>query len=145
MAVLSHLRLNWTLWSKTHKCFYLWGINYNSKDMVTWSKETKSLKCDKWLLVNWAIVSDNVCAFSFSCQLWSETFTDATKSNEIYSYYSHCEKICALQITPHFCIEKSRLKNITGIGPAIALLQGGLLQIIFPFVQQRAGNWLFQM
>lgn len=47
---------------------------YHSKDIVMWSKETKLLKCDEWLLVNWAIVSDNLCAFSFSCQLLSETF-----------------------------------------------------------------------
>lgn len=128
MPVLSYLRLKWTLWSKTHKCFYLWGINYRSKDTIMLSKEIKSLKCGKWLLLNWAIVSDNMCAFSFSSQLWTETHSSRYKIQWDIALTAtgkicvHCKSPCT------FYIEMLRFRNITRIGPAIGLLQGGLLQ-----------------
>lgn len=69
--------------------------------MVMWSEETKSLKCGKGLLLNWAIVSDNMCAFSISSQLWTETHSSKLQNPMRYSTYSYWENTCALQITPH--------------------------------------------
>lgn len=101
--------------------------------MLMWSKETKSLKRDEWLLVNRAIVSDNVCAFGFSFQLWSEAHSLRLQNPIRDIAVTATGKICVHCKSPHaFFIEVSRFKNITRTGPAIGLLQGGLLQFSFP-------------